>query len=204
MDIKEVARIVLKHFEPDDAVIMVAIAGGESGFNENAGGDSPGILIDLRDRGVFDISQSSIDRAKRWNCPQGTNNGPASWGLFQIFVGVWNSTITTMTGITSSCGMADWLKVPENNVRMAKVVFDRQGFNAWTVFRIGRHERFLSQAQQAVNEVLQETKPEPPKPVPEPPITIPIPQPIPIFLVLGIGATSLLLTTLILRERTNK
>lgn len=106
-------------FPASQAAIMVAIAGGESGWNPNAVGD-----VGLAD--------------DTW--------GP-SIGLWQI------RSLRSQTG-TGRERDASRLKDPAFNARAARIVYQQQGFRAWSVYTSGRYLSYLGQGTgAAVGEV---------------------------------------------------
>ena len=144
------ARAALMFWEPDIAVTMVAIAGAESGWIPDAGGDSPSILRSLG-------YEESANKAKTYNCPLGTEHGYASWGLWQIFMPVHKSMLESLGAPKDdSCATADWLKDPANSARAAFTVWQIQGFGAWSVYNNGGYMSYLPDAQQAVDQAILE------------------------------------------------
>lgn len=153
----DAARVAVKLWPKDLAITMVAIAGGESGWDPNAGGDSPAILARL---GHVEAAQKALT----WNCPWGVPQGYASWGLWQIFMPYHKDKIARLGGpIDHPCNTAEWLKDPWNNARVANEVYKSQGLAAWTVYRTGVYTRYVPQAREAVAQALAPT----PVPVPE-------------------------------------
>jgi hypothetical protein len=144
-------RAALMFWEPDIAVTMLAIAGAESGgWKLDAAGDSPSIL---RSKGY----PGSAATAKTYNCPLGTEDGYASWGLWQIFMPLHKSTLESLGAPKDDpCATAEWLKDPANNARAAFAVWQSQGFGAWTMYNNGEYDNYLAEAQQAVEETIIE------------------------------------------------
>lgn len=125
-------------------VVMVAIAGGESGWRADAGGDTPRTLRNL---GLT----ASAEKAKTFNCPLGSEDGPASWGLWQILMPVHRDKLGRLGAPTSDpCATAAWLKVPQNNTMAAKSIYDSQGLGAWSVYKNGAYRQHLQTARTAV------------------------------------------------------
>lgn len=138
MTIEQAATVAVQHWPRDNAIVMVAIAGGESSWRENAEGDGVGI---------FPPAEQPIYR--RWSC-----NGFTSFGPWQVNLR-WNHPhITRLSGLTNPCDMARWLKSWPNNARAARVIFDNQGFRAWTIYNIGAYRQYLERATRAVDDVL--------------------------------------------------
>lgn len=137
MSIREAARAAIAHFPwvnvPTHAgtyslpVVMVAIAGAESGYDNRARGD---VGIE----------------------PQfGTCDGYTSWGLWQIHNSHRDSLIR-LTGSQDPCAWAEWLYDPDHNARMARAIYDAQGFDAWaTTWYNQRYVRFLPAARAAID-----------------------------------------------------
>lgn len=153
----DAARVAVKLWPRDLAIVMVAIAGAESGWNPEAGGDTPRRLHEL---GHY--YEASL--AEKYNCPPGSPDGPASWGLWQIFMPYHLPKIQALGGpVGDPCETANWLKDPWNNARVADAVLKSQGLGAWTAYRNGTWTRYeyLQTATQVVDQVLAEQKPKP-------------------------------------------
>lgn len=158
LSLYDVARLVVAYWLRDDAIVMVAIAGAESGYYE----DRP----------------SSSDR---WGMP-GDNEGwrpyscdqVYSWGLWQVFMPVHRFILEDTTGSTDPCKWRDYLCDGGHNAYIAYLIWLSQGFGAWSTYNVGAHKRFLVDATMAVDYVLATPKPSP-KPVPPtggaPPLT---------------------------------
>lgn len=127
----------------ETATLMVAIAGAESAWFPEATGDSPALLEALGFPG-------SANLARTWNCPLGSEEGPASAGLWQIFMPVWRDGLIQLGAPADPCGMLDWLIIPANNARAAALVLSNQGFTAWSTFNDGSYLPFMSIASEAV------------------------------------------------------
>ena len=80
-------------------VVMVAIAGAESGWNPQADGDC------------------GLDGPACGTCPN-VSGGATSWGLWQIH-NVHAAYLTQATGSTNPCTWRSWLFVPANNAKAA-------------------------------------------------------------------------------------
>lgn len=219
----QVAELALNTFDSvETAITMIAIAEGESNFNTNVEGDSPEDLIRAREQG-FDITDANIERARLWNCPdpgETDEQAGVSIGLWQVFLPVWNSAVQQLSGINiatftnadgiiqpaetdGSCPLITWLKDPQNNADIAKIIVNTPlGFGNWTVYNLPQsHSRsylnFLPQARQAVAEILAK----------DPPTPTPLPTPVqqstlPLILSLGIGALAFGLAVFAPRQRT--
>ena len=109
-------------------VVMVAIAGAESSWNNGSQGD-------------YGLSGP--------NC-----HGYTSWGLWQIN-SVHSAYLTRMTGSSNPCDWATWLYDPANNATAALAVLGSNlDLSAWTTWNTGAYLKYLSQAQDAVNAAL--------------------------------------------------
>lgn len=104
-------------------VVMVAIAGAESGWRDNAAGD--------------------------YGLPGPTCSGYTSWGLWQIH-SVHSSYLLSVTGSYNPCYWAQWLYVPANCARAALSVYTSQGLTAWSTYNDGRWAANIAKAQAAV------------------------------------------------------
>lgn len=146
----EVARIAANTWPRDLAVTMIAIAGAESNWNPAAGGDSPATLRRL---GYYD----SAEAARSFNCPPGDEYGPASWGLWQIFMPYHRDKLRALGAPADDpCRLAAWLKDPANNAAAADAILRSQGLEAWTTYRTGAWLRYKAEAEQATEDVLRE------------------------------------------------
>ncbi|QDP62717.1 MAG: hypothetical protein Tp158DCM1229571_31 [Prokaryotic dsDNA virus sp.] len=74
--------------------------------------------------------------------------GDESYGLTQInMIGAMGPERRKLFGIKSNEELYD----PETNLKAAKKIYDRQGLNAWSVFRSGAYKPFLDSSIQASN-----------------------------------------------------
>lgn len=171
---EEVAQLALKYFPNTPVqtpygefplpVVMVAIAGAESGWRETAQGDP--------------VSRTGPQRYPPCD-------GFFSFGLWQINIGANLPTIVALGAPNTPCGAAHWLLVPENNAKAARAIYDRQGLWAWTVWRTGAYSRYLARSMQAVEAV------QAPPPPPPPPVAQPRPLPIAWYIPVGLALVSL-------------
>lgn len=146
MDVLGVARIAIELWPQSLAVTMTAVAGAESGWNPEAGGDTPRRLRELG-------HNYEAALAETYNCPLGSPDGPASWGLWQIFMPYHLEKIRRLGGpVGDPCQTAAWLKDPWNNARTANEVLLSQGLEAWATYRSGAWMRYeyLEPAREAV------------------------------------------------------
>jgi hypothetical protein len=132
--IQEAARAAIQYF-PDfgEAVLMTSIMGAESGFEPDAAGDpATGSLAQYQDKAC---------------------GGKLSFGLGQVFLGVWIERVRKMmqTPQADPCAAAEWLKNPMNNVRMLREIKDAQGWSAWSAYNGGQYLQYYDQATEAVN-----------------------------------------------------
>lgn len=110
------------------AILMTAIAGGESAYNELAMGD----------RGLNPT----------FHC-----NDYCSFGLWQVYIPVHQELIKRLMNrdIVTPCEQGSWLMVGENNARAARDIFASQGYSAWSVYNTGAHYSYLGEATRAVD-----------------------------------------------------
>jgi len=112
-------------------VVMVAIAGAESSYQNDAKGD-------------YGLGGPTCD-------------GSTSWGLWQIH-NSHSQYLTQMTGSSNPCDWENWCFNPNNNAKAALAIIN--GFpdpltaiqNSWyTTWRTGAYIQYLGKAQQAMN-----------------------------------------------------
>jgi hypothetical protein len=112
-------------------VVMVAIAGAESSYQNDAKGD-------------YGLGGPTCD-------------GSTSWGLWQIH-NVHSQYLTQVTGSSNPCDWENWCFNPNNNAKAALAIIN--GFpsplsalqNAWyTDWKTGSYVQYLGKAQQAMN-----------------------------------------------------
>jgi hypothetical protein len=141
----DLARIVTRYWTNiDDARIALAIAYGESGWNERAAGDHITSFPPDQQSGYYGH-----------DCL-----GYTSWGLFQINIR-WNRPLLRLlVGIDDACRMAEWLMVPENNVYAAHLIWTNRRaagldpWGAWSVYNNGSYRNHLGRANAALMEAL--------------------------------------------------
>lgn len=139
------AQVALAQWAPDVAVTMVAIAGAESGWNPAAAGDSPSQL-----------TGGAQVLAMGYNCPLGSPEGAASFGLWQVFMPAHLNLLQLLGApVNNPCGTAAWLTDPANNAKAARAIWDEQGFTAWTMYNNGMYRYFIDEAARAVSAVRQ-------------------------------------------------
>lgn len=154
----------------DLPTVMLAIAGAESGWRNDAAGDAGG---------------------SEYAC-----QGRESWGLWQIHMAAHHPFLRTVTGSDSPCAWATWLIVPANAARAADAVIRGSGqdlplsaLRPWTVWFSqsgnpnddagdgnGMWRQHLARAQEAMAQVAGAQPPLPAQPpVAEPPLPAPLP-----------------------------
>jgi len=141
LTIHEVTVEALKHWAPPEAIVMVAIAGAESAYNGNGRGDRISIF-------------NTADKAKYAAFACGEY---LSFGAWQIFLGVHTQRVRDWSGLSAPCELAEWLMDVKNNATIAKIVYDNQGFRAWSTFANDAYVAFLDDATAAVSAVLAAT-----------------------------------------------
>lgn len=147
----QVAEIALSIFPPEAAVIMTAIAGGESSFDTQATGDTPAFLESLG-------YTSSARTARGFNCPLGSDHGYASVGLWQIFMPVHKDLLRSLGApIHDPCQTANWLMDPVNNAMAAHRIWSRSGFSAWSAYNNGSYRRHMEEAEKTVASILNDS-----------------------------------------------
>ena len=149
MSIEDAARVVLRFWEFGDAVKMVAIAGAESGWRNDARGDS---LSYFHNQGIYSYDP--------YDC-----EGYLSFGLWQIFQGVHHHTLLGLTGSSDPCYWRNWLFNPDNNGSMAFMIWTgakkagRDPFTPWSVYNNRAYLNYMAQALEAVERVVRAPPP---------------------------------------------
>ncbi len=150
------AEVALDKWDQQTAITMVAIVGAESAWEPTIGGDTP--------RTLFELESPFAEDALGYNCPLGNMDGPASWGLWQIFMPLHaqnrvndklvpsEDSLLGRLGapIDDPCQTAAWLRDPVNNAQAAAAILELLGFQAWTAFVTGAFKNFLPEAEAAV------------------------------------------------------
>lgn|GEM_PF-1525510 len=132
-------------------VVMVAIAGAESGWNNTDAGDC----------GYPDLPSCGP-------CTDG-GTGATSWGLWQVH-SVHIPLLTQLTGSTDPCVWREWLFVPLNCAVAARAVYEgAAGLGNWTTYSQGEYVQYLGTAQAAVRAAQTPTQKPPPPITPSPP-----------------------------------
>lgn len=152
MSIEAVARATLRYFPPDLAIVMVAIAGAESGYRLDARGDH---------LSIFDPWTQV--RIRPYSC-----GGYTSFGPYQVHLPAHYPRLRELTGSSDPCVWAAWLFDPDNSARIAREIYDRQGFSAWTAYNTGAYIPFQDEAAYVVF-ALATARREPPTLAVEPP-----------------------------------
>jgi len=118
----QILQLALDQGIPENqAVIMLAIALGESGG-----------------RSGIDTVQSGLDVNK-------TN---------EYSIGLWQINMSAELGEERARDLKlssyDQLRDPATNARAMKYILDRQGLNAWTVYKTGKYKQYLPDAKRAL------------------------------------------------------
>jgi len=174
------ADVAIDQWGQEEAVILVAIAGAETGgsWNQYAAGDNPDDIAAY----VWDRQHPGLPReGPEWDAllqrlrdeylPHACN-GFTSFGLWQINLR-WNDELVgQLSGYIYPCDLAAWLYVRQNNARAARAVYDRQTKTAWTTYNVQSHLRYIDAARAAVIAALIRAGqvPQPPLVTPGPPV----------------------------------
>lgn len=184
LSIYDVARLALAYWTRADAIIMTAICGAESGYYDDASGDSLHVLACYRAYNTaypcdtrlpaYVIARAWVDQTYGpYACDEQT-----SFGLWQVNTYWQRYLLQEVTGHTDPCRWRTYLFDGANNAYVAHRVWLSQGFGAWSTYNVRAHERFLVDATMAVDYVLARPTPAPP-PVPPaggaPPLTPVVP-----------------------------
>lgn len=156
MTLADCAAQAVLQWSRDDAITMVAIAGAESGWRNDAFGDH---------YSIFPPDQQAV--YKQYSC-----NGYTSWGLYQINMRWHHDRLYAVTWSTDPCVWRDSLCDPGFATVMAAEILSGQGYTAWSVYNNGAYRTYIDQATRAVDEALGI---QPPTPVIPPPIWPPLP-----------------------------
>ena len=156
MSLADCAAQAVLQWPRDDAITMVAIAGAESGWRNDARGDH---------YSIFPPDQQATYR--QYSC-----DGYTSWGLWQVNMRWHYPRLQEVTFSTDPCVWAAQLSNPGFNAVMAAEIRSGQGLSAWSTYNNGAYRSFIDQATAAVDEALGVG---PPPPVIPPPIWPPLP-----------------------------
>lgn len=154
-------------------VVMVAIAGAESGWNPVADGDC------------------GLGGPACGTCP-GAYGGATSWGLWQIH-NAHAAYLTAQTGSTDPCVWRQWLEVPRHNAFAAYHVYQSQGLAAWSTYRNGAWEPHRNAAAQAVARAEGAAAGTSPGPAGSTQTAVVVPAPAPASSIAALGAALLLM-----------
>ncbi len=155
MSIGHCAQVALKHWSGEDAITMVAIAGAESSWREDAAGDPISYF--------HSIGQYQYDP---YAC-----GGYLSFGYWQIFQGVHYEALRSFTGSNDPCVWAAWLKNGAQNAQIAyniwrgRLSVGLNPFTPWSTYNNGAYLQFMDEARAAVEGA--------PAPAPIPPGEVP-------------------------------
>jgi hypothetical protein len=141
----DLARIVTRYWRDiNDARVALAIAYGESGWNERVAGDH-----------IDSFPPNERDAYRGHDCL-----GYTSWGLFQINIR-WNRPLLALlSGTNDACRIAEWLQNPENNVYAAHLIWTNRRaagldpWGAWSVYNNGSYRNYMGLANAALVEAL--------------------------------------------------
>jgi len=146
MSIEATARAALAHFgDQGEAILITAIAGAESGWDEFARGDP---------------ATGKLKQYAGYAC-----DGYLSFGVTQVFLGVWASKVAEFSGldVRNPCALAGWLQDENNALRMAKHIRDSQGWTAWSAYNAQTFAEYMDSARAAVMAALPEPTPSMPR-----------------------------------------
>ncbi len=170
MDWDSAARLIVQYWtDRDDRATALAIAYAESGLNEWANGDH---------LSIFDPEMQETLRP--YSCL-----GYTSYGLFQINVYYNYNLLVYLSGERGPCELANWLKVPENNVYTAFTIWQNRRaagydpWSPWTVYRLGTYRQYLMQAYAAIDRVTAAPPEAPPEGVAIDPLRFGLESPTP-------------------------
>lgn len=155
MSLDHCAQVALKYWSGEDAITMIAIAGAESGWREDAQGDPVSYF--------HSIGQYQYDQ---YSC-----GGYLSFGYWQIFQGVHYEALRSFTGSNDPCTWAAWLKNGAQNGQIAyniwrgRLSIGQNPFTAWSTYNNGAYLQFMDRARAAVEGA--------PAPAPVPPGEVP-------------------------------
>lgn len=122
-----------------EAIYMVAIAGPESSYRSNACNDD-----------LSQLSPALQQAARVYSC-----EGCFAVGYWQVFLPVWFPELQDQFGWSTLCVARSFLFVGSVNARVAKIIYERQGFNAWVAWSGGQWRAYEAQATAAVDRVME-------------------------------------------------
>jgi len=149
MSIADAAAAAVLYWARDNAITMVAIAGPESSYRNDAPSSTD----------VWGMPDE-----QSWWRPYACNR-VYSWGLWQIFMPVHRAKLGELTNSSDPCRWSAYLCDPVNNARVAHWVRTEQGFTAWSAYNDRSYLAYMAAAEAAVDEALG----------PRPPIYVPLP-----------------------------
>jgi len=135
MSKESIVNAAKEYFTVDVGITMVAIAGAESGWQDNAEGDNLSAFTPVEQSNYADFA---ID-------------GWLSFGPWQIFLGVHTSKVEAAAQTTDKEELKSWLFNAKNNALIARQIYDSQGFSAWSTFNNGAYKEHLAEATAAWN-----------------------------------------------------
>ena len=148
--ILNVARAAGEVFPPSDQQTLVAIAGAETGWQNEAGDP-------------LTIYGDGGEAERPFSC-----EGLSSFGPWQINLPANHALVATLSSVPASdpCGQKEWLmRDLRNSARAALAILRAQGYGAWTTYRTGAYRAHMAAAQEALAEVrTRQASPEPSAP----------------------------------------
>jgi len=150
MTISDAAEQAVLQWARDTAITMVAIAGAESSWRNDANGDP---------WWAFPLDQQPTK--KLYSC-----DGYGSIGLWQIHMPAHHARLYEVTWSTDPCVWRDALCNPGFNCIMAAEILSGQGLSAWSTYNNDAYLDYIDQATEAVDAALA---PLPPALPPTPP-----------------------------------
>lgn len=132
------ARAALEAWaNPEDAIIAVALAGAETGWQDEPG--DPLSIFPEADRAGYEA----------WAC-----DGFTSFGQWQISYRWNHDTVDAMAHAYNPCAARDWLLDVNNCAKAAYEVYVRQGWSAWSTYKTLRYHDELDEARRVVQACL--------------------------------------------------
>ena len=138
MAIQDCARAAVRYFTREEAIIIVAIGGPESGYRVDAEGDA-----------WFAFPLDQQPEYRRWSCRNAT-----AFGWLQVNLRWNHEHVQRLSGATAPCDMAAWLENYDNSAHAGRVVWDNQGPGAWSAYNTGDYRNWLADANDAVDVAL--------------------------------------------------
>lgn len=159
MAIDDVARVAVRLWSRDVAIIMVAISGPESAFGTLPDGDP-----------LYIFTPAEQEAKRPYAC-----NGYTSFGAWQIHTPAHWRRLQELTGSAVPCVWRGWLLDLDHNGQIAAELVAGSGFTPWTAYNDRSYRAHLHAAELAVDRALEEVGPPVPPTPPEPPPPAPVP-----------------------------